>query len=305
MGLKALWMKSRLRERWHKCLFYNDYRRIRRLYRNDGWRGLRFLLPGHLWLDSVEVVVTTRCNLRCPDCSNLMQYYDSPYDVDLDVVLSSMRKLNAAFDWCDLYKVLGGEPLLYSKLAAVLEEIPSEKCGKAILYTNATIVPEDPALFDVLRRKRVVVYISNYLAARETQEKLIEKLEQENVSYMVVKSDTWTDYGAVSNHEVCAEELQRQFTQCFIPCKSLLNGCLYYCPRSGHGYDLGLIDRKSGEYVDILHNTTAQNRREIRRLMWRHRPIEACKYCQHGTAAAVKIPRGKQPAIKTKSARRN
>lgn len=292
MWIRTIWEKSRLRERWHSCLFYNDYRRIRRYFRRNNV-GIKYLLPGHFWLDSVDVVVTTKCNLRCPDCAHLMQYYDLSYDVDLDVVLSSMRKLNAAFDWCDLYNILGGEPLLYPELTAVLEEIPSEKCGKAILYTNATIVPEDPALFDVLRRKRVVVYISNYLTVRETQEKLIEKLEQEKVFYRVMNSDTWIDYGAVSDRGACAEELQCQFIRCFIRCKILLNGCLYYCPRSGHGYDLGLIDRKPGEYVDVLHSTTAQNRREIRRLMWRRRPIEACKYCQRGTDKAIKIPSGK------------
>ena len=169
MDLRMLWERSRLREKWHGCIFYNDYRRVRRLLKNNGWRSIRFLLPGHLWMDSFEVVVTTKCNLRCPDCSNLMQYYDEPYHVDLDGILTCMRKMNEILDRCDEYKILGGEPFLYPDLAAVLEEIPSEKCGKVILYTNATIIPKEPALFDVMRRKQVVVTISNYPAARETQ----------------------------------------------------------------------------------------------------------------------------------------
>lgn len=293
MGLKVLWKQSRLREKWHGCIFYNDYRRIRRLCKNNGWGGMRFLLPGRLWMDAFEVVVTTRCNLRCPDCSNLMQYYDAPYDVELDGILVSMRKVNAILDRCDEYKILGGEPFLYPHLAAVLEEIPSEKCGRVILFTNATIIPKDPALFDVMRRKRVVVTISNYPAARETQKKLIDTLERENVLYRVINSNTWIDHGPPVDHRTSAKELQRQFIRCFLPCKILFNGCLYYCPRSGHGQDLGLIVRKSGEYVDVLHNTNAQNRRQIRRLMWRRRPIEACKYCLRGTDKAVEIPRGK------------
>ena len=274
MGLKALWKRSCLREKWHSCMFYVDYRRVRRLCNNNGWRGILLLLPGRLWLDSFEVVVTTKCNLRCPDCANLMQYYDEPCHVDRDVILDSMRKLN---------------------LVAVLEEVPSEKCGKVNLATNGTVIPEDPALFEVLRRKRINVFISNYPAAQETQKELINALERENVSYKVAKSNTWIDYGPVTDHGACAEELQHQFIRgsAVSAFKSLFNGCLYYCARSGHGQDLGLIARKSGEYVDVLRNTNAQNRREIRRLMWRHRPIEACKYCQRGTDQARKIPRGK------------
>lgn len=295
MGLKEIWKRSRLREKWHGGLFYNDYLRIRRLYKRNGWGGIRFLLPGRLWLDSLEVVVTTKCNLRCPDCANLMQYYEEPYHVDLDMVVASMRKLDAVLDWCDEYKILGGEPFLYPDLAEVLEAVPREKCGKVHLVTNGTVIPKDPALFDVLRRKRINVFISNYPAAQETQKRLIDTLIRENISWSVAKTSTWIDHGTVTDYGAGTEERQRQFMRCYtlFAFKSLLNGCLYYCARSGHGQDLGLIARKPGEYVDVLHNTDAQNRRQIRRLMWRRRPIEACKYCLRGTDKAVKIPRGK------------
>lgn len=67
---------------------------------------------------------------------------------------------------------------------------------------------------------------------------------------------------------------------------------MYYCPRAGHGHDLGVVCCKRGECVDLLHNTKRQNHRQIRRLMWRMRPVEACRYFQRGTEEAVKIPRG-------------
>lgn len=292
MGLKTIWKRSRLRQKWHNSAFYNDFRRLRRYFGSNGL-GIKCLMPNHLWLDSVSIVITTKCNLRCPDCSNLMQYYDKPYHLPWEMLIASMRKLNKSFDWCSEYKMLGGEPFLNPDLKDFLEEIPSEKCEKVILFTNATIIPEDPELFEVMRRKRVTVTIGNYPSVHETQKRLVAALEREKVSYKIVESNSWIEYGPVTRHRAENKELERQFRKCFIPCKILLNGCLYYCPRSGHGYDLGLIDRKPGEYVDILHNTTAQNRREIRRLMWRHKPIEACKYCQRGTDAAVRIPRGK------------
>lgn len=294
MGLRSVWNRSPLRKWFHNCLIYGDYRRIRRYFRNNNV-GIKYLLPGHLWLDYVEVVVTTKCNLRCPDCANLMQYYEKPYHLDRETLLTSVRKLVESFDACDHLKLLGGEPFLYPDLKDVLEAIPREKLGKITIATNGTVIPTDPELFAVMRRKRVTVFFSNYAISQDTQQQFIELLEHKGITYEVAHSPAWIDYGApvLSSRERGRCDLQRQFLNCHIVCKSLLNGCLYYCPRSGHGYDLGIIDRKPGEYVDILHNTTARNRREIRRLMWRHRPVEACKYCQRGTAAAVKIPRGK------------
>ena len=294
MWIRTVWEKSRLRKTWHDCLFYNDYRRIRRYFRNNNV-GIKYLLPGHLWLDYFEVVVTTRCNLCCPDCANLIQYYKNPYHLDREILLKSVQKMFESFDACDHMKILGGEPLLYPYLKDVLEAVPREKLRKLTIATNGTIVPTDRKLIDVMRRKRVTVFLSNYPTSQVTQQQFIELLENEGISYEIERSPTWIDYGApvLSAAVKTRRGLKRQFFNCHIVCKSLLNGCLYYCPRSGHGYDLGLIDRKPGEYVDVLHNTKSQNRREIRRLMWRHRPIEACKYCQRGTDQAIKIPRGK------------
>ncbi len=292
MNMRTLWERAHLREIWHNCRYYNDYRRIRAFCQKHG-REIRLLLPDKLWLDSISVVITTKCNLRCPDCSNLMQYYDAPYHLDRDLVIASMKKLNESFDWCDHYKILGGETFLSPDLKSILMSVPQEKCGKVSIFTNGTIVPDDRDLFAVMRRKRINVILSNYGIAQEAQKKLTAVLDRENISYEIVKSLVWMDYGLVMNHGANDKELLRQFRQCFINCKLLLNGCLYYCPRHAHGYDLGLMDRKADEYVDILRNTTAQNRREIRRLMWRRKPVEACKYCQRGTDKAIQIPRGK------------
>ena len=120
MDLKSIWMQSHLRKRWHNCVFYGNYLRLRRFFKRNGFR-IKYLMPGHLWLDSVEIVITTKCNLRCPDCSNLMQYYEKPYHVEKDVIIASMRKLNKCFDWCDHYKILGGESFLYPDLKTILE----------------------------------------------------------------------------------------------------------------------------------------------------------------------------------------
>lgn len=272
---------------------YSDYLRLRRLKKYYGIAGIRYLLPWHFYLDFVEIPITTKCNLRCPGCANLMPYYNTPYDINSDIIIRSIKKVCDCIDTCGQLRILGGEPFLHPDIKKIISEIPDEKFRKISIPTNATIVPQDPELFELLRKKRVTLVIGNYPAASKTQNELIAKLDEEGVSYELPQQEMWINYGKPVKSNRNEKALMKQFARCNLRSKSLLNGILYYCPRHSHGFDIGIMDRKPGEYVDVLNNSKAQNRRQIRRLMWRHRPIEACKYCLRGTEEAVKISRGK------------
>lgn len=222
-----------------------------------------------------------------------MPAYEKPYDVDTDIIIRSIHKIGECFDICGQFRILGGEPLLNPNLKTIVAEIPSEKCLKISIPTNATIIPQDPELYSLLRNKRVTMVMGGYPSSAESQKKLIATLEREGIMYELPHSDAWINYGEVLRRERSEKELVRQFARCRLRSKSVLNGVMYYCPRHAHGCDLGIIPRNSGEYVDLLNNTADQNRREIRRLMWRHAPVEACRYCLRGTDEETGIPRGK------------
>lgn len=278
---------------WHNSFLYNDYSRLWRLKLYYGVTGLRYLLPWHLYLDYIEIPITTRCNLCCPDCANLMPLYKKPYDIDAEMIIRSIQTISECFDICGQMRVLGGEPFLHPNLKQIIEAIPNHKCKKISIPTNATIIPRDPELYRILREKGVVIVLGNYPAATHSQEGLIAQLEAEGIKYELPRTETWINYGNMVNHHVEGKKLTQQFTRCNLRSKSLLNGILYYCPRHAHGCDLEIIERLDGEYVNLFHNTPEQNRRQIRRLMWRHRPVEACKFCLRGTEKAISISRGK------------
>ena len=46
-----------------------------------------------LFLNSIDLVLTEKCSLKCKDCSNLMQYYAKPIDEDFDLLMKSIEKL--------------------------------------------------------------------------------------------------------------------------------------------------------------------------------------------------------------------
>lgn len=292
MDIITLAKKTKL-GRWFAFSFNKDYRRLIWCFRN-GPKGIRYLLPGRLWLDKVDICITTKCNLRCDGCNHLIPYYKEPRHLDTETIIASIRKLSEATDWFFHINILGGEPFLNPDLKYILEEVPSEKCDVTQIITNGTVIPHDPMLFDVMRRKKAIVVMSDYPFNAENQEKCIAELEREGVRYIVRHQLKWTNFGEPVNYHHDPKELKRQFLSCMESCHNLLDGKLYYCFRCSHGYNLGLIPRKEDEYVDLLSNTKAQNRKQLRRLTWRRKPVTACQYCLRGTEQNIPIERGKQ-----------
>ena len=295
MNLISGFKQTKLAACLKKTFFYEIYDKYRfrrsRCSRAVRLSGNESLAKG-LVLDKVDVVVTTKCNLLCDGCSHLMPYYKKPNHLNKDRVIAAMRKLAEAATWFDHFNILGGEPFLNPDLKFIMEEIPAEKSRLVQVLTNATIIPKDPDLFDVMRRKGVHVVITPYPSNESIREQLIAVLEKENVAWNYYYPQ-WTDYGEPRDYQKSICELWRQFIRCDEVCKNLFDGKLYYCFRCAHIYDLGFCHCKRYESVDLLKNTTAQNRRQIQRLMWRHKPFAACRYCLKSTDQNVSIPRGR------------
>ena len=63
-------------------------------------------------LNSVDLVVTERCTLKCKDCSNLMQYYTKPETLEEASITEEVDILLSLVDKIHEIRVIGGEPLL-------------------------------------------------------------------------------------------------------------------------------------------------------------------------------------------------
>lgn len=295
MKLLSKLKHTKIAELLKKTFLYEIYKkkrtRIRRYKRAVILSGKK-PSAGLLVLDKVDVVITTKCNLLCDGCSHLMPYYKNPNHLNRDQVIASMRKLAEAVDWFDHFNILGGEPFLSPDLKYIMEAIPAEKSRLVQVLTNATIIPKDPELFDVMRRKNVHVVITPYPSNVVTREQLIAVLERENVAWNFYNRP-WTDYGEPRDYRKSPRELRNQFVRCDEVCRNLFDGRLYYCFRSAHICDLGFCQCGKGEAVDLMKNTIVQNRKQIRRLMWRHKSLMACRYCLKGTNQNISIPCGK------------
>ena len=93
-------------------------------------------------VNSIDVVLTQRCTLKCTDCSNLMQYYSKPAQIDTSVILKSLQALKSCFDYVHEFRIIGGEPLLNKEFGKIIDYISKNfNYGYIVVYTNGTIIP--------------------------------------------------------------------------------------------------------------------------------------------------------------------
>ncbi len=100
-----------------------------------------------VYMRSLDVMITTKCSLKCKDCSNLMQYYVEPKHTEHEQILSALNILNENVDYISEFRVIGGEPLMNKDWADIVNRISKKNAeAKIFIYTNATISPRDEQL---------------------------------------------------------------------------------------------------------------------------------------------------------------
>lgn len=250
-----------------------------------------------LIIERMDLVLTTKCSLRCEKCANLMQYYEKPYDVKLGVIYKSVEKLMKSIDLLNQIYVLGGEPFMYPELGEVISFlIEIDKIKEIIVVTNATISPSDTKLLGILRNKKVVIRISNYGELSKNIEQLVNVCKEYGVNYILEEKGFFYDTGNMKCRNRTDIELNKVFLDCSTQCRSLFRGELHYCPRSAHGTDLNLVPKEDGDYIDILSYEEEVPRKVIEDFMNRKNHVKACDYCDIRTPGYYdrKIPLAKQ-----------
>lgn len=254
--------------------------------------GFRIYAKNEIILPYFEVVVTTKCSLKCRDCGSLIQYYKEPYDIEWPVIKQSLDRLFDNVDRVRLFGIIGGETFLYKELDKVIEYLREIKKVDAIrLFSNAVVPMPREQMLKCLRKKSVHINISNYGLPQTP--KLGKYLREQGVRVNLGEQARWYDRGDMECRKRTKEELRAQFRTCYMKtCKSILNGKFFYCPRSGHAYDMGLIDTPARDYVDLFDKEQGRTEQieRILKLYYRAGYVEACNYCDVGTENCVPIP---------------
>lgn len=190
------------------------------------------------YVELVQISVTERCSLRCRKCAHACCYVSrDAEDMTIEEVYHSADMFFSKVDLCREFVLIGGEPLLYSKLTEAVIYIGEHYRKKMVHFcitTNGTILPNRELLI-ACEKYNVLFRISNYSKQlpylAEKYERLTEMLAENGITYMLGDAEeNWMDYGFESvNRKADEIVLQKVFNQCQTPCREIRGSRYYFC----------------------------------------------------------------------------
>jgi hypothetical protein len=229
-------------------------------------------------LRSLDIMITTKCSMKCESCANLMQYYVDAKNTD-EGIISAVETINDNVDAISEFRIIGGEPLMNRNWAKIVNGILEKDNKREIfIYTNGTIAPKEADL-ESFQGKDINFYITNYGKLSKNVDKLIQGLEKYDIGYMNKPADYWVDCSSMKRHNRSPKDNKTVFKECCAKYFfTLLNGKLYTCPFIANAANLNAIPITNADYVDLSSNTD-DLRSKISKLVNMQNFFPACDFC--------------------------
>lgn len=252
-----------------------------------------YLHPEKLSVQSVDLMITEKCSMKCRDCSNLMQYYEHPENADLAQMYEMIDGLCANMDEIYEFRVIGGEPFMHKDLHTVVEYVSKKpNVLKVSIFTNATIVPREHQ-WQALQHEKVRLFITDYDALSRNIVNLIAELDRRKVAYVAEKANNWTNCATLEKHDRTVAENEALFAQCCAKnLATLADGRLYRCPFAANAAKLKAVPDYREDYLEVANTS----RDEIRSFLRDKTYIKTCDHC-NGRSYGDKVI---TPGIQTK-----
>jgi hypothetical protein len=192
------------------------------------------LVGGKIRVESLEVHVAEHCNIRCRGCDAMSPFNEVRFLSVSRVaeIASAMARIMVA----DIFKLMGGEPLLHPDIAAVLEAVRRSGITRVIrLTTNGLLLHRMPdAFWQGLDRLTVSNYASAPIPPHHIE--LIErKAEEFGVVLNLKRIDQFNEIELTEPLEDPGE-VQRNYEDCWIRHRSLIvrGGVFFKCTRAAY-----------------------------------------------------------------------
>ena len=278
---------------------------------------------GKVDIPYIELVLTTKCTLRCESCNNLMQYFNpkNQYTCTLQGITHSLDKLFAAVDSIQSMRIIGGEPLLFKDVDKIIAYLGrQEKLLSFNIVTNGTLLLKEDAINALKACNNAMVYISDYSASPNLkiplkQDTLINQLKTNNIPHCILwtdKDSAWFNPGKIYKRNRTKDDIIRNFRACMMPCVSLMSnegirnekdidnsivkdssksnlapsGALFICPIASSLSRLRGLEEFQGDFIDL----SASNLRERIIEFYGQDFFKACDYCHDMWLKKEQIP---------------
>lgn len=257
-----------------------------------------------------DISLTTLCTLNCENCMQFLPYWKDGRRKEnpLEEIKENVDIYFACVDYLLDLDVVGGEPFLYRNLNEFIRYIGENyrnRIGYIGFITNGMIVPEEETL-ELLSKYAMDVSISDYsedIEYKHQIEKLCEKLEQYDISYMRNKQIDWFDFGFPKDLYHYEGEAAVQHMQCCNSIEHILDDKkLFYCGLEWSAQKGGLYPIEEKAYVNLVDIKEGRaDRRDILEMILANIEggcMEFCKVCggfgidnNNRVATAKQMPR--------------
>lgn len=206
-----------------------------------------------LFMPSICILPTTRCNLRCKACLNFTNYIKEFENRNIEKLKEEIDLFFSCVDYIGLFFISGGEPFLYSDLKELIIYINKKYRDKIYTFgmvTNGTIKPS-AELLECIKENNVILTIDDYRDALSNKKKDIT----ENMIYiqngigksqaLIRKYDQWINLYPCDNKEMSEEQLICKYDACHVPWQEYRNGRLFSCNYAAFAEKAGLVQGDS------------------------------------------------------------
>jgi len=256
-----------------------------------------YLHPERLTVQSVDLMITEKCSMKCRDCSNLMQYYEHPENADLQQMYAMIDGLAAQMDEIYEFRVIGGEPFMHKEIHLVLDHVNAmPKVKKVSIFTNATIVPREHQ-WASLQHEKVRLFITDYDNLSRNICGLRTELDKRGINYVSEKANGWTDCASLEKHNRTLAQNEAIWTACCAKnLATLADGRLYRCPFAANAAKLRAVPDYAGDYIAVA----GASRDALRSFLRDKTMIETCDHCSGRSYGAPVIKAGIQTKVPLK-----
>lgn len=256
----------------------------------------RFINHDKLVLASLDVVVTEKCSLKCEKCSNLMQYYQHPKNLNIEEIKASLDKVLDVVDKIYELRILGGEPFMNPDFYSLIEWYAGhDKITKIAILTNATIFPDEDKLQRLISSK-VKIWLSDYGSVSSKLHEWIAWCKNNQVEYYISKLKKWQDLGRLERHNYSPTEIKYVYETCECnDCPVLMKGKLYNCPYSANAVNLGALYSDEAKLDAFVLDDETDLKERMKKFLYERDYLMACYYCGGRNTRRASI----EPCIQT------
>jgi organic radical activating enzyme len=244
---------------------------------------LSSILPGKLWVLSLEIPAVQHCNLRCAACDHAAPLLPEAF-VSPDQLRDDLERLSQHMRVGE-FRILGGEPLLHPNLGDLIEVARQSNISRRIcLVTNGVLIHTlAPVLWKSLDRLWVTFYPG--IRTGMSQAEIRQRCKDYRVKFTPVIIDHFQQL-LLDKYNDDEKLVKTIFQKCAKAqrwhCYTILNGYFFRCATAPQTkIRLAMAGKDYPGYhmdgLDIQDRTILRGR--LKDYAFSKQPLEACHYC--------------------------